>query len=111
MGNALTYVQSAAKFDSHGAGQKLLARYDGFSKQRNIALRKLISTMKHTSGTSITSLLVVSDVKLASSVSSCIDLAFTTHLNGLKHEHIRKGVKYGIAVHCEGRKAGRTGKD
>jgi hypothetical protein len=54
MGNALTYVQSAAEFDGHGAGQKLLARYDGFSKQRNTALRKLISTMKHTSGTSIT---------------------------------------------------------
>ena len=53
-GNALTYVQSAAEFDGHGAGQKLLARYDGFSKQRNTALRKLISTMKHTSGTSIT---------------------------------------------------------
>ena len=29
MGNALTYVQSAAEFDGHGAGQKLLARYDG----------------------------------------------------------------------------------
>ena len=53
-GNALTYVQSAAEFDGHGAGQKLLARYDGFSKQRNTALRKLVSTMKHTSGTSIT---------------------------------------------------------
>jgi hypothetical protein len=53
-GNALTYVQSAAEFDGHGAGQKLLARYDGFSKQRNTALRKLISTMKQTSGTSIT---------------------------------------------------------
>jgi hypothetical protein len=53
-GSALTYVQSAAEFDGHGTGQKLLARYDGFSKQRNTALRKLISTMKHTSGTSIT---------------------------------------------------------
>jgi hypothetical protein len=54
-GNALTYVQSAAEFDGHGVGQKLLARYDGgFSKQRNTALRKLVSTMKHTSGTSIT---------------------------------------------------------
>ncbi len=47
-------MQSAAEFDGHGAGQKLLARYDGFSKQRNTALRELISTMKHTSGTSIT---------------------------------------------------------
>ncbi len=54
MGNSLTYVQSAAEFDGHGTGQKLLARYDGFSKQRNTALRKLIPTMKHTSGTSIT---------------------------------------------------------
>jgi hypothetical protein len=51
MGNALTYVQSEAEFDGHGAGQKLLARYDGFSKQRNTALRNLIPTMKHTSGT------------------------------------------------------------
>jgi hypothetical protein len=32
MGNALTHVQSAAEFEGHGAGQKLLARYDGFSK-------------------------------------------------------------------------------
>ncbi len=54
MGYALTYVRSEAEFDGHGAGQKLLARCDGFSKQRNTALRKLISTMKHTSGTSIT---------------------------------------------------------
>ncbi len=45
--------------DGHGAGQKLLARYDGFSKQRNTALRKLISTMKHTSGTSCTKNLTV----------------------------------------------------
>ena len=53
-GNALTYVQSAAEFDGHGAGQQLLARYDGFSKQRNTALRKLIANLRHTSGTSIT---------------------------------------------------------
>ena len=53
-GNALTYVQSAAEFDGHGAGQQLLARYDGFSKQRNNALRKLIANLRHTSGTSIT---------------------------------------------------------
>ena len=53
-GNALTYVLSAAEFDGHGAGQQLLARYDGFSKQRNNALRKLIANLRHTSGTSIT---------------------------------------------------------
>jgi hypothetical protein len=55
-GNALTYVQSAAEFDGHGAGQKLLARYDGFSRHRNEAMRKLIAWLKHTSGTSITDL-------------------------------------------------------
>jgi hypothetical protein len=54
MGNALTYVQSAAEFDGHGAGRKILARYHGFSKQRNTALRKLMSTMNHTSATNIT---------------------------------------------------------
>jgi hypothetical protein len=32
MGNALTYVQSAAEFDGHGAGQKLLAMMDFPSK-------------------------------------------------------------------------------
>ncbi len=53
-GNALTYVQSAAEFDGHGADQQFLTRYDGFSKQRNTALRKLIANLRRTSGTSIT---------------------------------------------------------
>jgi hypothetical protein len=53
-GNTFTYyVQAAAEFDGHGTGQKFFARYAGFSKQRNDVLRKLISTMRHTAGTSI----------------------------------------------------------
>jgi hypothetical protein len=41
-GYALTYIQNAAEFDGLGAGRQLLARYDGFSKQRNRSLRKTI---------------------------------------------------------------------
>jgi hypothetical protein len=52
-GYALTYIQNAAQFDGLGAGRQLLARYDGFSKQRNISLRKTIGQMRHTSGTSM----------------------------------------------------------
>jgi hypothetical protein len=52
-GYALTYIQNAAEFDGFGAGRQLLARYDGFSKQRNRSLRKTIEQMRHTSGTSM----------------------------------------------------------
>jgi hypothetical protein len=52
-GYALTYVQNAAEFDGVGAGRQLLARYDGFSRQRNRSLRKTIEQLKHTSGTSM----------------------------------------------------------
>ena len=52
-GYALTYIQNAAEFDGLGAGRQLLARYDGFSKQRNRSLRKTIEQMRHTSGTSM----------------------------------------------------------
>ena len=44
-GYALTYIQNAAEFDGLGAGRQLLARYDGFSKQRNRSLRKTIEQM------------------------------------------------------------------
>jgi hypothetical protein len=37
-GHAVTYVKKAAEFDGHGAGQQLLLRYDGFSKQRQKSL-------------------------------------------------------------------------
>ncbi len=52
-GYALTYVQNAAEFDGLGAGRQLLARYDGFSRQRNRSLRKTIEQLRHTSGTSM----------------------------------------------------------
>jgi hypothetical protein len=52
-GYALTYVQNAAEFDGLGAGRQLLARYDGFSRQRNRSLRKKIEQLRHTSGTSM----------------------------------------------------------
>ncbi len=46
-------MQNAAEFDGVGAGRQLLARYDGFSRQRNRSLRKTIEQLKHTSGTSM----------------------------------------------------------
>jgi hypothetical protein len=52
-GYALTYIQNAAEFDGLVSERQLLARYDGFSKQRNRSLRKTIEQMRHTSGTSM----------------------------------------------------------
>jgi hypothetical protein len=49
-GYALTYVQNTDEFDGVGAGRQLLARYDGFSRQRNRSLRKTIEQLRHTSG-------------------------------------------------------------
>jgi hypothetical protein len=52
-GYALTYVQNAAEFDGIGAGLQLLARYDGFSRQRKRSQRKTIEQLRHTSRTSM----------------------------------------------------------
>jgi hypothetical protein len=42
-GHAVTYVKKAAEFDGHGAGRKLLLRYDGFSKQRKSHFERPLS--------------------------------------------------------------------
>jgi hypothetical protein len=42
-GYALTYVQNAAKFDGVGAGRQLLARYDGFSRQKTDHYKKQLN--------------------------------------------------------------------
>ena len=52
-GKAITYIEQAAEFDGHGANKQLLIRYDGFSKQKLHTLKKCIETMKHISGTNM----------------------------------------------------------
>ena len=41
-GKASTYLEGAAEFDGRGAGLALIARYDGFSKQKLAALKTCI---------------------------------------------------------------------
>ncbi len=43
----------AAEFDGWGAGRHLIARYHGFSKQRQRTLRHTIENLRHTHGTNI----------------------------------------------------------
>ncbi len=43
----------AAEFDGWGAGRQLIARYHGFSKQRQRTLRHTIENLRHTHGTNI----------------------------------------------------------
>ena len=52
-GKAITYIEQAAEFDGHGANKQLLIRYDGYSKQKLYTLKKCIETMKHISGTNM----------------------------------------------------------
>ncbi len=53
-GKAATYVDRAAAFNGHGAGQELIKRYAGFSKQRLRSLRRFIETkLRRVHGTSI----------------------------------------------------------
>ena len=52
-GKASTYLEGAAKFDGRGAGLALLARYDGFSKQKLAALKSCIERLRHINGTNM----------------------------------------------------------
>jgi hypothetical protein len=52
-GTASTYVRMAAEFDGHGVGQRLRARYHGYSTQKLESYKKLIKELRHTSGTSM----------------------------------------------------------
>ena len=52
-GTAITYIRMAAEFDGWGAGRHLLARYHGFSKQRQRTLRHTIENLRHIHGTNI----------------------------------------------------------
>ncbi len=52
-GTAITYIRMAAEFDGWGAGRQLLARYHGFSKQRQRTLRHTIENLRHIHGTNI----------------------------------------------------------
>jgi hypothetical protein len=53
-GKAATYVDRAAAFNGHGAGQELIKRYAGFSKQRLRSLRRFVEKkLRHVHGTSI----------------------------------------------------------
>jgi len=52
-GKAITYIEQAAEFDGHGANKQLLNRYDGFSKQKLQSLKKCVETMRHVSGTNM----------------------------------------------------------
>ena len=46
-GKASTCLEGAAEFDGRGAGLALLARYDGFSKQKLAALKSCIERLRH----------------------------------------------------------------
>jgi hypothetical protein len=49
-----TWINRAAAFNGHGAGQELIKRYAGFSKQRLRSLRRFVETkLRHVHGTSI----------------------------------------------------------
>jgi hypothetical protein len=53
-GKASTYLEGAAEFDGRGAGLALLARYDGFSKQKLAALKSCIERLRrHINGTNM----------------------------------------------------------
>ena len=52
-GTASTYITKAANFNGWEAAKYLLERYEGFSKQRQQSLRKLIENIKHVHGTNI----------------------------------------------------------
>jgi hypothetical protein len=53
-GKTATYVDRAAAFNGHGAGQELIRRYAGFSKQRLRSLRCFVEAkLRHVTGTSI----------------------------------------------------------
>jgi hypothetical protein len=50
-GKASAYLEGAAEFDGRGAGLALIARYDGFSKQKLAALKFCIERLRHINGT------------------------------------------------------------
>jgi hypothetical protein len=52
-GKASTYLEGAAEFDGRGAGLALIARYDGFSKQKLAALKTCIERLRHINGTNM----------------------------------------------------------
>ena len=52
-GTAATYITKAANFNGWEAAKYLLERYEGFSKQRQQSLRKLIENIRHTHGTNM----------------------------------------------------------
>jgi hypothetical protein len=52
-GKASAYLEGAAEFDGRGAGLALLARYDGFSKQKLAALKTCIERLRHINGTNM----------------------------------------------------------
>ena len=52
-GKASAYLEGAAEFDGRGAGLALLARYDGFSKQKLAALKSCIERLRHINGTNM----------------------------------------------------------
>ena len=52
-GAASTYITKAAHFNGWEASKYLLERYEGFSKQRQHSLRKLIENIRHVHGTNM----------------------------------------------------------
>jgi hypothetical protein len=53
-GKTSTYVEQAADFDGHGFNKQLnFLRYDWFSKQKLLSLKKCVETIRHISGTNI----------------------------------------------------------
>jgi hypothetical protein len=73
-GKASTYLEGAAEFDGRGAGLDLIARYDGFSKQKLAALKSCIERLRHINGTNM---------------SDHIDKFETMHTNDKLWEDIR----------------------
>jgi hypothetical protein len=69
-GRASTYLDGAAEFDGRGAGLALIARYDGFSKQKLAALKLCVERIRHVNGTNMSDH-VDKFEKLCTQMTSC----------------------------------------
>jgi hypothetical protein len=96
-------VQNAAEFDGVGAVRQLLARYDGFSRQRNQSLRKTIEQLKHTSGTSMSDHIDLFEKSCGQIASSGLPATEEEKLDWFL-ESVNEDTYYAIKAHRNSRK-------
>ncbi len=92
-------MQNAAEFDGVGAGRQLLARYDGFSRQRNRSLRKTIEQLKHTSGTSMSDHIDLFEKICGQIASSGLPATEEEKIDWFL-ESVHEDTYHAIKVHC-----------